>query len=103
MEARLCVLRAGRTLPPGKFVVLISVRGSVDARAIVLPDILGKFEKKKIPLIGTRARDLPVCSIYSASTTRLPRAPEFMHQIFCPIIQQLIEYHCFSFMNLLAN
>jgi hypothetical protein len=35
MAVRLSVLRAGRPLPPGRFLVLISVRGWVDLRSIV--------------------------------------------------------------------
>jgi hypothetical protein len=35
MAVRLPALRAGRPLPPGRFVVVISVRGCADPRAIV--------------------------------------------------------------------
>jgi hypothetical protein len=42
---------------PGRFLVLISVRGRVDLRAIVWLKGLGKFEN------GMQSRDLPACSI----------------------------------------
>jgi hypothetical protein len=64
MAARLSALCAGCPLPPGflwRFLVLISVRGWVDSRAIVRPEGLGKLEK--INLIGTWSHNLPVCSI----------------------------------------
>jgi hypothetical protein len=67
------VLRAGLFLPPGRFPVLISVRGCVDLRAIVRLEGLGKL-KTKSTSFGTRTGDLPACSIVPQPTT-LPRAP----------------------------
>jgi hypothetical protein len=63
MAWRLSGLCIGRPLPPGRFLVLIYVRGWVDSRAIV-----------RLDLIGFRTRDLPACSIVPQPTT-LPRAP----------------------------
>jgi hypothetical protein len=73
MVARLYALRAGRLLPPGMFLVLISVRGWVDPRAAVRLEALGQL-KKSYDLIGIRTRDLSACSIVYQSIT-LPRAP----------------------------
>jgi hypothetical protein len=57
MAVRLSTLRAGRPAaiyPPGKFLVLIYVRGWVDPRAIVRMEELGKRKKKSI-LLGLEA------------------------------------------------
>jgi hypothetical protein len=79
MAVRLSALSACRPLPPGRFPVLISVRGWVDPRAILQLEGLGKLKKSND--IGTRTRDLPACSIVPQPTT-LPR----VWKIKCPCI-----------------
>jgi hypothetical protein len=63
-------LGADRHLPPGRFLVLISVRGLVDHSA----DGRIKSIKKSNYLMRNRTRNLPACSIMPRPTT-LPRAP----------------------------
>jgi hypothetical protein len=67
MAVRLSDLRFARTLPPGRFLVLISVTRRVDPRAIV------RLEESK-DFIVIRIRDFPACSIMPQQST-LPRAP----------------------------
>jgi hypothetical protein len=47
MAVRLSALRSGRSLPPGKFLLLISVNAESTPKAIVRLEALGKLEKKK--------------------------------------------------------
>jgi hypothetical protein len=57
MAVSLSALRAGCPLPPGRFLVLVYVRGLVDPKAIVRLEGLGQL-KKFSDLIGNRTRDL---------------------------------------------
>jgi hypothetical protein len=50
MVVRLSALRAGRLYSPGRFLVLISVRGWDDASATVQLEGLGKLRTRKIVL-----------------------------------------------------
>jgi hypothetical protein len=70
MEMRLSDLRSTVLCTPGRFLVLISVKGWVDLRAIVRLKGLDKL-KKSNELIGNRTRDIPACSIVAS----LPRVP----------------------------
>jgi hypothetical protein len=58
--------------PPGRFLVLISLRGWVDPRAIVRREELGKLKDSK-DFIGNWTRNLPACSVAPQLTT-LPRS-----------------------------
>jgi hypothetical protein len=55
MAVRMLALRASSPLPPGRFLVLISVRGWVDPRAIVGLEGLGKL---KNPLTSSEIEPL---------------------------------------------
>jgi hypothetical protein len=74
MAVRLAALRAGRPVPPGRFLVHISVIGGVDPRAIVWLEVLS--QSYTCDFIGNRIRDLPACSI-APQQTSLPSAPHW--------------------------
>jgi hypothetical protein len=68
MALRLSALSASRFLLPGSFLVLISVRGCVDPRVILLLEGLSilKISNK---LIGNRTLDLAACNRVPQVTT----------------------------------
>jgi hypothetical protein len=70
MEVNSLALRSGRPLRSHqrRFLVLVPVRGRVNLRAIVRLDTLSKLRKSSA-FIGSRNRDLPVCSVLPQPTT----------------------------------
>jgi hypothetical protein len=69
VSTRLSALRAGRPLPPWRFLVQICVRGLSRPQGHSAAEALGE---SKSHLIGTQTRDLPACNIVPQPTT-LPR------------------------------
>jgi hypothetical protein len=89
MAWRLSALCADRFLPPGRVLVLISVRVWVDPGAIVRLEGLGKL--KKYTPSWTQTGDLPACSIVPQPTT-LPRAPtKTIRTILIPYRMQTLK------------
>jgi hypothetical protein len=73
MMVRLLALRTGRPSPPGRCLVLISVRAWVDPRAIVQLEGLGQL-RNTMTSLGTKPATSRLVSIVPQPTT-LPRYP----------------------------
>jgi hypothetical protein len=95
---QVCQPYAGRFLSPGRYLVLIFVRGWVDSRAIVRLEGLGKLKKKFTPS-GTRTGDLPACSIVPEPTT-LTRAPtSHITLVILPLATLVLPWNFFLLLN----
>jgi hypothetical protein len=67
MAVRFSDLRACRPLPPGRFLVLISVRGRIDPQGHSAAGRIRSIEKFN-DLIGNRTCNFPACSIVPQPT-----------------------------------
>jgi hypothetical protein len=79
MTVTLSALCACRPLPPGRFLVLISVKRLSRPQGHSAAGKIRSIEKEHV--IGTRTRDLPACSIVPQPTT-LPPAP-YISYVLC--------------------
>jgi hypothetical protein len=80
MAVKLSALRAGRSLPPGRFLLLISVRGWVDPRAIVQLEGLGQLKKStSLGLEPATFRFVAEC--LNQQRYRVPPVTEFLSEI----------------------
>jgi hypothetical protein len=118
MALKLSGLRAGRPSPPGRFLVLISVKRLSRPHGHSVAGRI-KLIKKFNDLIGDRTRNLPACNIVPQPTT-LPRGPlsdlsgmvdvirfETLHtregdQLFS-LIKPLLNYRLIVFDYLISN
>jgi hypothetical protein len=76
MAVRLSPSRTGRPLPPGRFLVLISVKRLSRPHGHSAAGRIRSIEKSS-DLIGDRTRDLPACRVVPQPTTLL-RAPSVL-------------------------
>jgi hypothetical protein len=90
MVVRLSASRAGRPLPPGRFLVLLEAGSTPRIRSI----------ERCNDLIGNRTRDRPACSIVPQPAT-LPRAGINLWQTVQSV--HIVVQHCIVFILLCAE
>jgi hypothetical protein len=106
IAVKLPALRAGRPLPPGRFLVFISVTAWVDRQGDIAAGRIRPIEK--IHLIVTQTRYLPACSTVPQPAT-LPRTHIYIHtristryalfrfQKYDFVIRNICSYSCHVF------
>jgi hypothetical protein len=87
MAVRLSALRACRPIPPGRFLIFISVRGWVDPQGHSAAGRIRSIEKSN-NIFGNRTHDLLTCSIV-AQQTILPRVCMYMRDYVAIFTAQL--------------
>jgi hypothetical protein len=79
MAVRLSALRTGRPVHPGRFLVLISVRGWVDPEVIVRLEGLGQL---KNPMTSSVIEPVTFRLVASASTNYATACPQMSFEIW---------------------
>jgi hypothetical protein len=88
-------------IPPGRFLVFISVRGLVDLRVIVRLEGLGRLNEIN-DFIGNQIRDLSACSIVTQAN-RLPRAVSERKCLALMMLNKGSMDHCLIYIYLEYN
>jgi hypothetical protein len=99
MAVRLSALCAGHYLPPGRFLVLISVKRLCRPQG---PSTAGRIRsiEKSNDLSGNKTRDLPACSIVPQPTTPALLYRSIFCLFYCNLSRVCLYYDVFQYVLL---